>query len=495
MKKSLRILAAMGLSLLMSTTAMAAGKEDLKIAIDADVNTLHPSDWTTTSELNIENQIYDTLIFYARDGQSDPEPRLAESFEISEDGLTYTFHLRDGATFHDGSAITSEDAKFSIELYAQSEYQSSMAEIASVEAPDEKTVVITLANPYSPFLEDVSRQHIASKAYHDSVDEDTFANQPLGSGAYKFVSHAIGSSIELEAYEDYYRGAAPIKNVTFSVVPNTASIALMSGDIGFAQIQASDLAQLQAMPTITIEEVPTSGFSFLSMNTEKEPFNDVKVRQAINYAINRENIVSVVYDNEAEENSNICAKTRFGYSDEQPQYTYDPEKAKELLAEAGVEEGTNLGTILCADKYSNLATVLQADLAAVGLNCDISVEEFNAYIQDLTSGNYDLCALEMTLDGDTQMLEMAFTSDYIGTANNARYSDAEMDDLFAQARVENSDEKRLELYNQIFTKAQDEAVYAIIANPLELYAYDANLTVTDFVLEGDYYLHDFAWNE
>ena len=230
------------------------------------------------------------------------------------------------------------------------------------------------------------------------------------------------------------------------------------------------------------------------MNLEKEPFSDVLVRQAINYAINRENLVTVCYDGKAEVNSNICAKSRFGYSDDQMQYGYDPEKAEELLAEAGIETPYDLGKILVAEKYENLATVIQADLAAVGLNTTIVKEEFNTFIGDLTSGNYDLCALEMTLEGDTQQLALAFTTDWIGMANNARYSDEEMDALFAEAGVVNDSEEREAIYDKIFTKAQDEAVYAVICNPQTLYAYSADLTVPEFVLEGYYYINQFSWN-
>ena len=229
------------------------------------------------------------------------------------------------------------------------------------------------------------------------------------------------------------------------------------------------------------------------MNPEKAPFNDVKVRQAINYAINRENVVAVCYDDEAEVNSNICSKDRFGYSDDQMQYTYDPEKAKELLSEAGISTPYNLGTILVAEKYSNIATVLQSDLKAVGLEVTIDVKEFNAYIDDLTSGNYEITALEMTLDGDSQQLELAFTSDYIGTANNARYSDEEMNDLFNQARTEADTDARAEIFDRILTKAQDEAIYAVICNPLTLYAHSSSLDCKEFPYEGIYSIYNFNW--
>ena len=497
MKKRLALLAAACLCMAVSMTSFAADKSDIVVAVDADVDTLHPTDFSTTVELGVLNQIYDTLLYYSPDGTKDPEPRIAESYEVSDDGLDYTFHLRDDVTFHDGTPVTADDVVFSIELYKASEYQGSqISMLSSVEATDEHTVVCHLDAPYSPFLQGICSPMIASKAYYES-SEDDFVNNPIGTGPYKFVSRAKGSNIKLEANEDYYRGAPEIKEVTFEVIPesSTNAIALQTGEVNFAEIDSATKPQLEANPAITIAEVPTSAFSYIAMNTEKEPFNDVKVRQAINYAIDRDNLVAVCYDGEAEVNSNICAKERFGYSDDQFQYTYDPEKAKELLAEAGIETPYDLGEILVAEKYSNLATVIQNDLKAVGLDVTISVKEFNSYISDLQNGSYGITALNMTLEGDTQTLEMAFTSDYIGIANNARYSDEEMDKLFEQARTETDNDKRAEIFNEIFTKAQDEAIYAVMCNPMTLYAYNSDLTCPEFVLEGNYYLYDFSWAE
>lgn len=471
------------------------GKDSIVIATDVDIDTLHPANFSTNIEHTVIAQLYDTLMYMNPDGAHEPEARIAEKYEVSDDGLDYTFTLRDDVTFHDGSALTSEDVKFSLELYMESEYQGSQVTgLKSVETPDETTVICHLDSPYSPFLLGVCQVPIASKAYYEKSADD-FASSPVGSGPYKFAGREKGSTITLEAYDGYYRGEAGIKDVTFEVIPDqsTTAVSLKTGEVDFALIEASTIAQLSGDDALTVEEVNTSSFTYISMNLEKEPFNKKEVRQAINYAINRENLVAVCYDDEAEVNSNICSKERFGYSDDQMQYTYDPDKAKELLEEAGVTTPLDLGTILVAEKYSNMATVIQSDLAAVGINVEIDVKEFNAYISDLTSGNYTITALEMTLDGDSQNLEMAFTSDYIGTANNARYSDPEMDELFEKARTETDTDAREEIFNQILTKAQDEAVYAVICNPLTLYAHSADLECQEFPFEGVYSIYNFSW--
>lgn len=494
-KKALALLlAACTMTMSLGLGAAAADKTDLVIAVDADVDTLHATDMSTTVEMTVLNQIYDPLMHMNPDGTQEPEPRIAESYEISEDGLDYTFKIRQDAVFHDGTPVTAEDVVFSIERYKSSEYQGSqISMLAGVEAVDETTVVCHLDTPYAPFLQGICSPYIFPKAYYEA-GEETFASAPIGSGPYKFVSHTA-TSIVLEANEDYYRGAPAIKNLTFEIIPDTATmaIALQTGEISFAEIDASVLPQLEANPMIAISEVPTSAFAYISMNTEKAPFDNVLVRQAVNYAVNRENLVAVCYEGKAEANSSICAPNRFGYSEDMMQYTYDPEKAKELLAEAGIETPYDLGSILVAEQYSNMATVIQNDLKAVGLECKIDVREFNSYIGELVSGNYGISTLTMTLEGDTQQLEMAFITDYIGMANNARYSDAEMDELFDQARSETDTAAREVLFTQILNKAQEEAIYASLCNPLTLYAYSADLQCPEFELEGNYFVYDFAW--
>ena len=350
MKKLLAVILALCLAAGLTTSAFAAAP-DLVIAVDADVDTLHPSDYSTTIEINVLNQIFDPLIYMNPDGSEDPEPRIAESWEISDDGLDYTFHIRPGIKFHDGSTLTAEDVAFSLEMYQASDYQSANVDgLDTVEVLDENTVVCHLANPYSPFLLGVAACHIGSKAYHDAVSIEEFASSPIGCGPYQYVSRTAGSNIVLSAFEDYYGGAPAIKNLTFKVIPDstTSAIALQTGEVDFAEIESANLVMLERNPSVTIATAPTSGFTFVSMNTEKEPFSNVAFRQAINYAIDRDELIAICYDGKAEANSNICAKTRFGYSDSQPQYTYDKEKAIALLAEAGIETPYDLGTILVA---------------------------------------------------------------------------------------------------------------------------------------------------
>lgn len=148
-KKLAAAVCAAAMIMSMSAFSVSAAEDSIVIAVDADVDTLHPSDFSTTVEMDVLNQIYDTLMYMNPDGEHEPEPRIAESYEISEDGMTYTFHLRDDITFHDGTPLTAADVKFSLEMYQQSPYQGSQVTgLSSVETPDDYTVICHLENAY-----------------------------------------------------------------------------------------------------------------------------------------------------------------------------------------------------------------------------------------------------------------------------------------------------------------------------------------------------------
>ncbi len=471
-------------------------KTSLVIALDNDYDTLHPSDWSTTAEHRINTQIYDTLLQKNYEDQTELEPRVAEKWKVSEDGKCYTFYLRDDVTFHNGTPLTAKDIAFTLDTYAASQYQGAVVDgFDHYEIVDDYTIKVYTSSVYAPFLESMASMFIASKDYYDEAGEEKFAQEPVGCGPYKWVSHEIGNKAELEAYDDYYRGAPTIKNVTFKVISDVASMgmSIQTGEVDFAEIDASVVSTLESDENVAIEEAHQTTFGFVAMNTEKEPYNNVKFRQAINYAIDREGIVNSVQEGYGDENSNLLTPDRLGYSEDQLQYTYDPDKAKELLKECGIKDGYDLGTMYVAEQYKLLAQTIQANLQAVGLNCEIEILEFNAYLDKLSQGDFGITCLQMSLEGDTQQVAMALCTEYIGMANNARYSNPEIDELFDKAVHTIDQDERAEVYNEIFTKVQEEAVYAVLYNPTMLYARNANLNIHTLPIEGVYYIYDFSW--
>ncbi len=506
MKKFLTLVLALAMSLSLvacggstngGSTASSGDKTSLTVAVDQDYATLHPMNTSLSIETNLTNQIYDYL---AIDNPDDPSgdmlPRVAESWEVSDDGLCYTFHLRKGVKFHDGSELTAADVGFSLDLCAASEYQGAMVDgMDHWEIVDNYTINVYTEGLYSPFLRSVVDVPLACKAYYESVDENTFAQQPVGCGPYKFVSHNQGDSFVIEAFEDYYGGAPEIKKVTFKVIADAASmsIGLQAGQIDFAEIDASVLSTLEASSAVDIVHADQTAFYFVAMNTEKEPFNNVKFRQAINYAIDREALVAAVLEGEGTVNSNLLTPDRQGYSDSQTKYTYDPDKAKALLAECGYADGYDMGKFIVAESYKLMAQVVQSDLEKVGLTCTIEILEFNAYLDKLLDGDFTITCLNMALQGDTQQLSLALCKDSIGMANNARWSDPKVEELFKKAVATVDEDERTAVYEELFAYVQDQAVYCVLCNPNMLFAKKVGLETGTIGLEGVYFFQNFKW--
>ncbi len=472
----------------------------LVIASDTDYSTMHPCDYSSTIERINNDQIYDTLLAKDKSDEETLIPHVAESWDISEDGKCYTFHLRDDVKFHNGTKLTAEDIAFSLDLYSKSDYQGAVVDgYDHSEIVDENTINIYTAEVYAPFLPSMAQMYIACKSYYDEVGEETFAQQPVGCGAYKFVNHEDGNKWTLEAFEDYYGGSPAIKTVTFKVISDvtTMGVGLRTGEIDFAEIKdPSIIDQLENESSIQIEKIESELMGFVAMNVEKEPYNNVKFRQAVNYAMNREDIVTSIKEGYAVTNSHLLTPNRLGYSAEHKTYDYNVEESKKLLAEAGFPEGTDLGTMYVAEQYKALAQVVQANLQDVGLTCNIEILEFNSYLKKLGEGDFGITCLQMVLEGDTQQMSMALCTDFIGMANNARYSDPEIDQWFKDAAATIDVNERAKIYEKIFAKAQEEAIYCVLYNPLILYAHNTALNVpSEYPLEGQFFIHEFYWSE
>jgi peptide/nickel transport system substrate-binding protein len=478
------------------TAGSAAVREELTVVMNADAATLHPSDYSTTDEFNVGNQIYDTLLLPPTGASAELRPALAESWEISADGRSYTFKLRQDITFHDGSPMTAEDVKFSAELFQQSAFQGSAVDgLESVEILDSYTVRLTTDAVYAPFLENVSRMRVASKAYYDSAGAEDFAAKPIGTGAYKFVEHNLGSSIVLEAYEGHFRGAPAIKKITFRVLADDATIAisLQTKELDFVKINEANFANLEGVAGVKIMEVPESRFGFISMNHEKEPYKNPKFRQAVAYAIDRQNLIDLAMDGIGTVNSNLISPLRFGYSDDLPQYTHNPEKSKALLAEIGLQTPYDLGVMKIYDQYKTQAQVIQNDLAAVGLNVTLEIVERNTLLQSMFNGDITITMMSMVLEGSTQEYSLALTTPYLGMANNVRYSNPDIDAMFERAARTIDAGERFKIYNDIFRQVQEEAVFVALYNTVCLYAYNEELYVPELPLEGAFFVRDFYW--
>ena len=365
------------------------------ITFNNDLTTLDPHvgyDWQNWSVIK---SIFDGLMDY-KPGTTDLEPDLAESYTVSDDGLTYTFKLRDGVKFHNGRVMTSADVKYSFERAVNPATQSpgggyfgmisgyddvaagKATMLNGIETPDDKTVIFKLSRPDATFLHlmAINFGYIVPKEDVEAAGAD-WGKKPVGTGAFKFVDWVPGQNIKLERNKDYFRAGVPyLDQVTFEFGqdPTVAVLRLKKGEIDIVGdgIPPAQFAEIMADPASKdlIAEGNQLHTGYVTMNVTVAPFDNVKVRQAVNMAINKERIVRLI-NNRAVPASQALPPAMPGYNAENTGYAYDPEGAKKLLVEAGAGEITTELFTMNVDPNPRIAQAIQQDLAAVGIKAEI----------------------------------------------------------------------------------------------------------------------------
>jgi peptide/nickel transport system substrate-binding protein len=352
--------------------------------------------------------IFETLVG-AAPGAMKPEPMLATHWEVADDGLTWTFYLREGVKFHDGTPFTAEAVKFSLErILERSASARGIFKIASIEIVDDYTIKITNTEPWAAFPAHLAHGlgYIISPA---SVDEEGNVVEPVGTGPFKFHEHLPGEKVVVVRNEEHWRGTPKLEKITFVVIPDhhTRIMALEAGEVDVIQfVPEGEVARLEAHPEITVLTTPSVRTHFLVFNTETEPFDDILVRQAVDYAINQEALVEHILDGiGVPARGPISPAIRWSIHAELPEPKYDPEKARALLAEAGWKDTDGDGildkngkpfsiTLLLTGlrpQWPPMAEAIQAQLREVGINVSLKVLEWGAYIDAAgTPGNRPL---------------------------------------------------------------------------------------------------------
>ena len=365
------------------------------ITFNNDLTTLDPQvgyDWQNWSVIK---SIFDGLMDY-KPGTTELEPDLAESYTVSDDGLTYTFKLRDGVKFHNGRLMTSADVKYSFERAVSPATQSpgggyfsmiggyddvtggKATTLSGIETPDDKTVIFKLSRPDATFLHlmAINFGFIVPKEEVEKAGAD-WGKKPVGTGAFKFVEWVPGQNIKLERNKDYYRAGVPyLDNITFEFGqdPTVAVLRLKKGEIDIVGdgVPPAQFTEIMGDPANKdlIAEGNQLHTGYVTMNVTQPPFDNLKVRQAVNMAINKDRIVRLI-NNRAAPASQALPPAMPGYNPDNKGYAYDPEGAKKLLAEAGVGEiATELYT-MNVDPNPRIAQAIQQDLAAVGIKAEI----------------------------------------------------------------------------------------------------------------------------
>src|SRR6202022_1474876 len=302
-------------------------------------------------------------------------PSLAESVSSAEDGLSYDFVLRNGAVFHNGEPVTAEDVKFSFERYRGVSHDVMKARVAAIETPDLRRVSFKLKEPWPDFLtfygSATGAGWIVPKKYVEKVGDNGFKKAPIGAGPYKFVSFNPGVELVLEAFDQYWRKPPSVKRLVFKVIPDEATrlAALKRGEVDIAYSIRGELAEdLRQTPGLTLKPAVVQGVFcvyFADQWDAKSPWHDERVRKAASLAIDRQGTNEALAWGYSLITGNAIVPDHYEFFWHPPAPVYDPEKARQLLAEAGYKNGFDAGDYNCDSSYANIGEAIADNFAAV----------------------------------------------------------------------------------------------------------------------------------
>ena len=463
------------LTLLLTSLLGALAQSTLRMTTGSPVSTLDPIKSAAAGDIEVLGQLYSRLLRNAPDG-SELLPGLAESWEVSEDGLRYTFRLRD-AQFSDGSPVTAEDVVFSfLRLRDQedSAYNSMFQVIETVEAVDEKTVVFTLEYPAAPFLGSVEMFNagIVPKAAVEAMGDDAFAQNPISSGPFKLKEWRPNDRVILERNPHYWREGLPyLDEVEIIEVSdeNTRVSMLRAGEVDvISGTPWSQVDTLMAQEDIRVPLDPSSIINVLLVNHQAAPLDDVRVRQAIARAIDTKSIVeAVTFGYGVPANSTLPNALTY-YDAELPAIPYAPEEARALLEEAGAVGASVEVMITSGSSYNTqIAQLLQAQLGAAGLNVTIATVDSPTWWERVTTADYGITPswwYNETTDPD-QAVRWALCGSCGNSAFYSYYENPELDALVEQAVRELDPAVRGELYSEIQRVSLEEVAQVPLYYP------------------------------
>lgn len=476
----------------------------------AEPKSLDPAAVTAVNDFRILVNLYEGLTRY-KTGTLEVEPALATSWDISENGTEYTFTLREGVRFHDGTPFNAEAVKFNFDrmLDENHPYHDTgpfplsffFGAVEKTEVVDDMTVKFTLNAPYAPFLSNLAYPTglMVSPAAVEAHGKE-FGRNPSGTGPFKFAEWRSNEAVVVERNDAYWGEAAGTQAVVFRPITdaNTRVAEMLAGGIDMmVEVPPTSLGQFQG-DGFSVAEQAGPHVWFLILNAKEGPFSDKRVRQAANYAINKEAIVNDVLEGTATVAAGPTPPAfAWAYNEALDPYPYDPEKARALIAEAGIEGATL--TFFVTEGGSGMldpipmGTAIQADLEAVGFDVKIETYEWNTFLGEVNPG----------LEGKADMAEMAWmtndpdTLPYLalrseawpdkGGFNSGYYANPKVDELLEAARTATDQDERARLYREMQTIVQEDAPWVFVAN------WKQNAVISDrvenFGLEPSFLLH------
>lgn len=443
----------------------AAQAENLRILLPSEFSTMDPMEILSGDQTMVMYHVYCRL--YTFDDAMSPVPELVASEEVSEDGLTWTLGLREGAKFHDGSAVTADAVRYMIERMREKggSQQALFKAISEIEVVDDNTVVLKTGKPFPALRNSLAHPNAGLLSPDaDAADSEGFGVKPVSCGPFQFVEWQRGSHIKVEKFDDFYREAGDVEEITFQFVPDVATrqFMMMRGEADVAL----RLGPAEAQQVDTVDSVKTMDLlgrnMFYGLNLAKAPTDDLKVRQAINHAVDKQTIVDRVLQGAGRPSQSVLEAMLWG-SIPVGQYEYDPEKAKALLDEAA-PESRKLVLLSPDNRYlldSQVSQAVAGYLKEAGFEVELKViGDWAGYLDAVKTLDFNLYMLGWggsTGDPD-QVLQSLFKSPRAGKAwNYSSYSNTDMDAMIDDAGTTLDDDARrakyAEIQQQLFAEA------------------------------------------
>lgn len=455
-----------------SESDTSQARDTLNVGLYAEPSTVDPALAKDRVTWMIGYQMYDTLIKYDQE-KKEYVPGLASSWEMSADGKEITFEMRQDVKFHNGDTMTMEDVFWSMTRELESSYTSSLTgSMDHWEQVDDTHIKLVLKEAYAPIYDVLVTPcfGVMSKRAYDEAQASgiDFGRTGCGTGAYKLVEWNSGDTMVFEAHEDYYEGTPAIKNVIVKQIPDAGAgaIALEEGSVDYYLfLQQSDFKHLAEVPTLKEIANPGGvGINDITFNVTDGIFSDKRLRQAVAYAINREEIMAGAVEGYGQISNVPCATSSFGFIEDYPWYEQDVEKAKALLAEAGYPDGIDVvfrqeGS----PDYMKAAEIMQEQLRQVGINVTFEKMERAAWIEVVSTNRDFEASLRMTtmvVNDVDYLLTRRLSSGSLGGGNNySGYQNPEFDALVVQARQLTDPEERLAIYRQCYDILKEDVPY------------------------------------
>ncbi len=463
---------------LVAAAASAAPQGTLRVGLSTYPNALYVSISDERNAHNVAWQLYDSLVWINEEGKL--EPALAESWDISEDGKTYTFNLRQGVKFHNGEPFTADDVVFTWKnnIVDKIKWSEKFTIAKAVEKVDDYTVKISTESP-SPLLLRVIAIYwgIMPHKYCEKVGLDGFYNQPIGTGPFKFVEWKKGDRLIYEAYADYWKAGYPkVQNLIFRPIPESSTrvAAIKTGEVDIVgRLSYEEAAQLQGASNIKVLSYPVDRIYYIAFNNlttgKGKPTEDARVRQAMNYAVDVDAIIDALFNGQANPASGMVMSGEFVYDKKIKPFGYDPEKAKKLLAEAGYPDGFEMEMAGPTGAYTNFEQVLEAIqgyLEAVGIKTSLKLMESGQY------WNLEAKKQLPPLFGDSwsEASGESFTrlKGALGgmDASYSSWSDPKILDYLKKIGSTVDEPKRIQLYHDLQKYMQDNPPFIYLYEPM-----------------------------